>query len=231
MYLKKLGCIIFARSNSKRLNKKILQKIENIPLVLIVYLRAKKVFSQKKIVIATSKNKSDDHLVQICKKNKINYFRGNLNDVYERSIKCCEKFKFDSFMRVCSDRPFFYYELALKMKKIFQKGKYDIVTNVFPKSYPKGLTCEFIKLKTLVSVKKTSLKKTDREHIINYFYKNNKNYNIKNFNSNLSKKFKNLNLSIDSLNDYNRAKKIFKNNLYNPTMPTKTALVQTKRLV
>ena len=37
-------------------------------------------------------------------------------------------------MRVCSDRPFFYYELALKMKKTFEKGNFDIVTNVFPKS-------------------------------------------------------------------------------------------------
>tara|TARA_B100000401_G_scaffold96724_1_gene62130 strand:+ start:196 stop:891 length:696 start_codon:yes stop_codon:yes gene_type:complete len=230
MYLKKLGCIIFARSNSKRLKKKIFKEIESLPLILVVYLRTKKVFPKKKIVIATSKNKSDDQLVKICKKNKINYFRGNLNNVYDRSVQCCKKFKFDSFMRVCSDRPFFYYELALKMKKTFEKGNFDIVTNVFPKSYPRGLTCEFIKLRVLNDVKKTSLKKTDKEHILNYFYKNAKNYKIKNFNSNLNKKFKKLNLSIDNLSDYNRTLKIFQNNLYNPTMPTKIALKQSKRL-
>ena len=37
------------------------------------------------------------------------------------------KFKFDSFMRVCSDRPFFYYELALKMKKTFQIGDMSLI--------------------------------------------------------------------------------------------------------
>ena len=49
MYLKKLGCIIFARSNSKRLKKKIFKEIESLPLILVVYLRTKKVFPKKKL--------------------------------------------------------------------------------------------------------------------------------------------------------------------------------------
>ena len=132
-------------------------------------------------------------------------------------------------MRVCSDRPFFNYELALKMKKHFQKGRFDIVTNIFPKSYPKGLTCEFIKLKTLINVKKNKLKKSDKEHIFNYFYRNYKNYNIRNFKSNIQKKYIKLNLSIDNLKDFNRAKKIFEKNLHNFTMSTKIALNQIKK--
>ena len=224
MYLKKLGCIIFARSNSKRLNKKVLKQINGIPLFLIVYSRVKKIFPEKKIVIATSKNKSDDHLVKICKKNKINYYRGSLNDVYERGVQCCKRFNFDSFMRVCSDRPFFYYELALKMKKIFIKGKYDIVTNVFPKTYPKGLACEIIKLKTMDNVKKEMLSKSDKEHIINYFYKNSKNFSIKNFKSKLNKKNQNLNLSIDNLKDFKKVNEILKKNSFSATVSTNTAL-------
>ena len=79
MYLKKLGCIIFARSNSKRLNEKVLKEINGIPLILIVYSRVKKIFPKEKIVIATSRNKFDDRLVKICKKKlkeiRTNYFR------------------------------------------------------------------------------------------------------------------------------------------------------------
>ena len=107
MKLKNLGCIIFARSNSKRLKKKVLREIGGIPLVLIVFSRVRKVFPKNKIVIATSKNRFDDNLVKICKKNNIKFFRGNLNNVLQRGIQCCNKFNFDSFMRVCSDRPFF----------------------------------------------------------------------------------------------------------------------------
>tara|TARA_B100001142_G_scaffold329992_1_gene395501 strand:- start:5612 stop:6307 length:696 start_codon:yes stop_codon:yes gene_type:complete len=230
MYLKKLGCIIFARSNSKRLNEKVLKEINGIPLILIVYSRVKKIFPKEKIVIATSRNKFDDRLVKICKKNKINFFRGSLDNVYERSIQCCKKFNFDSFMRVCSDRPFFYYELAIKMKKIFVKGKYDIVTNVFPKSYPRGLACEFIKLKTMNNVRKKMLNKSDKEHIINYFYKNSKNFAIRNYKSKLNKNNQNLNLSIDNLRDFKKVHKILEKNSFNTTVSTKTALNYLMRL-
>jgi|TARA_B110000483_G_C17992342_1_gene464023 spore coat polysaccharide biosynthesis protein SpsF len=230
MKLKNLGCIIFARSNSKRLKKKVLREIGNTPLVLIVYSRVRKVFPKNKIVIATSKNKFDDNLVKICKKNNIKFFRGNLNNVFQRGVQCCKKFNLDAFMRVCSDRPFFYYELANKMKKEFQKGKYDIVTNVFPKTFPKGLTCEFIKFNTLKKVSKKNLSKKEQEHMINYFYRNSENFSIKNYKSKLSTEYKNLNLSIDNMKGLNISEKIFKKSFFNISVPTKTALKYAKEL-
>lgn len=230
MKLKNLGCIIFARSNSKRLKKKVLREIGNIPLILIVFSRVRKVFPKNKIVIATSKNRFDDNLVKILKKNNIKFFRGNLNNVFQRSMQCCNKFNFDAFMRVCSDRPFFYYELANRMKKKFEKGQFDIVTNVFPKTFPKGLTCEFIKFNTLKKVNEKDLTKREQEHMVNYFYKNSKNFSIKNYKSKLSTKYKNLNLSIDNMSGLNMSKKIFRKSFFNINVPTKTALKHAKEL-
>tara|TARA_B100000282_G_scaffold242449_1_gene185473 strand:+ start:14085 stop:14780 length:696 start_codon:yes stop_codon:yes gene_type:complete len=230
MKLKNLGCIIFARSNSKRLKKKVLREIGGIPLVLIVFSRVRKVFPKNKIVIATSKNRFDDNLVKICKKNNIKFFRGNLNNVLQRGIQCCNKFNFDSFMRVCSDRPFFYYELANKMKKKFREGQYDIVTNVFPKTFPKGLTCEFIKFNTLKKANEKDLTKKEQEHMINYFYKNSKNFSIKNYRSKFGIRYKDLNLSIDNIKGLNMSEKIFEKNFFNINVPTKTVLKDAKEL-
>ena len=145
-------------------------------------------------------------------------------------MQCCNKFNFDAFMRVCSDRPFFYYELANRMKKKFEKGQFDIVTNVFPKTFPKGLTCEFIKFNTLKKVNEKDLTKREQEHMVNYFYKNSKNFSIKNYKSKLSTKYKNLNLSIDNMSGLNMSKKIFRKSFFNINVPTKTALKHAKEL-
>ena len=81
--INKLGCIIFARLASKRLKNKALLEINNVPLILIIYKRVLKIFPKKKIVVATSNNKSDDKLVKFCKKYKINFFRGDLRNVHK----------------------------------------------------------------------------------------------------------------------------------------------------
>ena len=60
---KKLGCIIFARYDSKRLRGKVLKNVCNKPLLEIIYLRLTKVFSKDNIVIATSKDKEDKEII------------------------------------------------------------------------------------------------------------------------------------------------------------------------
>ena len=53
--------------------------------------RSKKI---KKIIVATSKDKSDDRIIKICKRLNISYFRGSLENVAKRygdlvkMIKC-----------------------------------------------------------------------------------------------------------------------------------------------
>ena len=50
----------------------------------------KRKFSKYPIIVNTSSHKSDDKIIKFCKKEKINYFRGDLNNVFDRTIKCCK---------------------------------------------------------------------------------------------------------------------------------------------
>ena len=87
-----------------------------------------------------------------------------------------------------------------------QKKKFDLITNVFPRSYPKGQSVEIIK----VSLFKKHIKKfsaLEKEHVTMYFYKNFKNFNIKNFAFKGNKKI--MNLSIDTKIDLKRILKNF----------------------
>ena len=207
-----MAIIIFARLNSKRLPKKILQKINSKPLLLLIIDRIKiKSKFKLPIIVATSKNKSDDEIEKFCTKYKIKIFRGDLTDVYKRSIDCFDKYKLKSFVRVCADRPFFDVNLMDRMITKFTNSKFDIISNQYPRTYPKGLGCEVAKTNIFFKIKKSVLSENYKEHIFNYFYKNAQNYKIYNFS--LSKRFSNIKNSDFSINNNKDLLKI--NNIYN----------------
>lgn len=196
----KLIVIIQARSNSKRFNNKVLYKIYNKPIIWHVVSKIKKSKNVKKIIIATSKKKTDDKLVKYLKKVKINYFRGSLTNVAKRLCDAAEKNKANFFMRISADSPLIDPAIIDKAIKIFnsQKKKYDIITNVFPRSYPKGQSVEIIKTSKLRYFL-NKFNKEQKEHVTKYFYKNYKNFMIKNFKS-IKDKTK-TKLSIDTKDD------------------------------
>tara|TARA_B110000090_G_C13346224_1_gene433075 strand:- start:828 stop:1463 length:636 start_codon:yes stop_codon:yes gene_type:complete len=184
--------VIQARCSSKRFKNKILFPINNLPLIIHVNLRVKKSRFIKKIIIATSKNKTDDKLIKILKKFKIKYFRGDLKNVAKRLYKVAELNKVKYFMRISGDSPLINYKIIDRALNIFKnKNKdYDLITNIFPRSFPKGQSIEIIKTSTL----KKNLdffSKLDEEHVSTYFYKNFKRFKILNF------KFKNKKKEID----------------------------------
>ena len=89
-----------------------------------------------------------------------------------------------------------------KLSKKAISGNYDIVTNTFKRSYPKGQSIEI--LKNNVYLKNyLKFKKRDLEHVTTYFYRNKKNFNICNVSN--KKNYKLINLSIDNKLDYERA--------------------------
>lgn len=214
----KLVIIIPARMGSKRLRGKILKKINNYPLLWILIKRLKKVKSIKKIIVSTTKNKIDDKIIQFCKKNKISYYRGSTKNVAERVCKTALKFNADAFIRINGDSPFIDYRIIDKLINIFKKKKPDLMTNIFPRSFPIGQSVEIVDQKTLSTNLSKLTKKSYKEHITKYFYKNSKNFKIENFKN--SKNYSNKKLAIDTKEDFERFKnmKIKNENLLNIDM-------------
>ena len=167
--MNRLGIIIFARSSSRRLPNKVLKKICGQPLLKLIISRVKKSSQKYPIIVNTSSHKSDDKIIKFCKKEKINYFRGDLNNVFDRTIKCCKKFKLKSFVRINADRPYLDFKLISRMIYIFSKEKFDIITNQFPKTVPIGLACEVASSKLFFDLEKSKIKKSEQEHIFNFF--------------------------------------------------------------
>ena len=201
--------LVYARLNSKRLPNKVLLKINSKPLIQLVIDRIKNISKFKlPIIVVTSNKKSDDRLVQFCKNKNIDFFRGDLNNVFKRTIQCFNKYKFSSFVRVCADRPFFDIHLMDKMILKFRKKKYHIVTNQFPRTYPQGLACEVANINIFKKLNHIKMINSDKEHIFNFFYKKNKSYKIFNFLNKID--HSKINVSINDKKDLSKIRKIYR---------------------
>ncbi len=198
----KILAIIQSRLDSNRLPNKGLLPINNIPLTVLV---AKRVISKKyKTIVATTTQKSDDDLCVLLKNNNINYFRGSSNNVRKRFLGCCKNYDDeDIIVRLTSDNCFpdknLIENLILQVKG---DVKYTYIDNIFSK-VPYGLSVEVFKLGYLR--KKKINNKRELEHITLNFEKKNK------FNYKSKHNMQNLRCTIDTVDDYAKILKIFKN--------------------
>jgi spore coat polysaccharide biosynthesis protein SpsF (cytidylyltransferase family) len=199
----KLISIIQARTSSKRLENKVLKKINKKPIIEYVYESAlnSKLFDD--IIIATSNKKSDHAIAEWCKEKNIKCFRGSLNDVSSRFYKICKNQKFDYFMRVCADSPLLDFKILKKKIKFIKNC--DLFTNCLDKTFPKGQSIEIISKKVFMKNVK-NFQKRHKEHITSFFYENHEKFSIKNFVS--REDLSQINLSIDTINDFYKIKKI-----------------------
>ena len=117
--MKNVVAIVQARVGSERLPGKILKKISNLSLIEWVIKRLKKSKKIKKIILATTRFKSDDILKKVAKKNRVSIYRGKSNDVLSRFYQAAKKSKSNTIIRVCADNPFIDYEQINLLIKIF----------------------------------------------------------------------------------------------------------------
>ena len=156
-------CIIQARYSSNRLPGKVLKKIFGITVLKRVINQVRKSKKISKIIVATSKHSTDKKIINFCKKNKIHCISGPLNNVFKRFYSIIVHEDCKSFVRISADSPLLDCSLIDKAITFFNRKRYDIVTNVFPRTFPKGFSVEVINSKIildfLIRVKK---KKTSR---------------------------------------------------------------------
>ena len=195
--------------SSKRFKGKVLYKIKKKPLIWYLINNIKKSKKVTNIIVATSKNKSDDPLTKYLKRINIKFFRGNLNNVMKRLFDLSKKLKKKYFLRISADSPLIDYKIIDRAILLAnKKKKFDLITNVFPRSYPSGQSTEIIRSDILGNaLNNPKITKYDLEHVTTFFYKNYKKYKIINFST--KKKYYNK-FSIDYKNDLGNLEKYFK---------------------
>ena len=161
------------------------------------------------ILVATSTEESDDQIFQFCTSKCYQVFRGSLNDVGERLHDAAKAKSCNNFLRICGDSPFIDPQIIDQAISLSETSDFDLVTNVFPRSFPKGQSVEVIKTKSLEQVLQKNRSCEHKEHVTSYIYKHHSQFRICSFSSGYD--LAEHSQCIDSKQDYMTAKKLSEN--------------------
>lgn len=210
-----IGFIIVVRTDSKRLkNKTLINIYKNKKLIDLVIKNILKIFPKNyKLIVATTSRIVDQNLIRYIKNNykNIEIFKGNYLNVALRFLNTMKRFDLNYAIRVNGDSPLIDMSLIKKNLKFLEKTKYDIITNVYKRSYPKGQSVEIISRDILIKyIKNISKSRKHSEHITSYFYKDNIFKKLRSRQIKNKKDFSKINLSIDNQRDLEFLKSIVK---------------------
>ena len=158
--------IITARTQSSRLNNKILKKITKSNLSIdILIKRAAKIGYP--VILACSESKKDNKLVNYVKKKykKTIIFRGNEINKLKRWHDCFQKFKINKACMIDGDDLSFC--ISTYKSSVSALKQYDVIRH--DKRMIPGLFTYAIRKKALIACRKLFLKKPNSEMVDSYF--------------------------------------------------------------
>jgi len=127
-----------------------------------------------KIIIATTNLEEDNAIVNFAKKNEIEYFRGESDDVLDRYYQCAKNFSSDNILRITSDSPLIDPTVIDDLIINYQKSSCDYASTNLARTYPFGIDAEIFSFNTLEKTWKNAILPSEREHVSPYMKKNSK---------------------------------------------------------
>lgn len=166
--------------SSNRLPGKMLAPFRGRPLVDHVMDAAFRAVGRAASVLLTSTHATDDPLAAYAEHRKWSVFRGDLDNVFKRFRDALSAHPADWVVRICGDSPLISSELINEAIAMAHLDAPDLVSNVFPRTYPKGQSVEVIRATLLESLDPDTLSANEREHVTPYFYANAEKFRIVN---------------------------------------------------
>lgn len=173
---------VLVRLSSKRLPAKALLRFGRDVLIGSVVDGVSRATLPSGSVVVTSDQESDDPLVRWCTDRAIQVMRGPLENVADRLLRCADSLDAPAVVRISGDSPFIDPSLIDHAVALWMRDSLDLVTNVFPRSYPKGQSVEVISTQALRELlQQSDLEPEDLEHVTPAFYRSSSNWRIRNF--------------------------------------------------
>jgi spore coat polysaccharide biosynthesis protein SpsF len=178
----KIVTVIQARTLSTRFPGKVLKLLAGEPVLIRMVERVKASKLSGNIVVATTTNKADDEIEEICMEENINCFRGDPLDLLDRHYKTGLKFGADAVVKIPSDCPLIDPKIIDKVISYYiaNSDRYNYVSNLHPPSYPDGNDVEVIQMSTLFTAWKEANKDFEREHTTPFIWERPERFRIGN---------------------------------------------------
>lgn len=157
--------IIQARMTSARLPGKVLADLDGMPLLEYLLRRIEGSRTLTNVVVATTVNESDDPIVDLCDRLRVDSYRGAEHDVLGRFVGAVSPFRDDTIVRLTADCPLTDPELVDQIVSFFMGSGFDYVSNVIRRTFPDGLDVEVFSRAALARANDEAASDYDREHV------------------------------------------------------------------
>jgi spore coat polysaccharide biosynthesis protein SpsF len=204
--------ILQARTSSSRLPNKIFLPFYGKKNILDILLE--KLFGFYQVIVATTTSPKDDVIEAYCKQNNVICFRGSEENVLNRFIQAADFYNLKKIIRICSDNPFLDVDELKKLDAFAGKSNAEYISfqinNIPSIKTHFGFWGEFVCIDALKKVAQQTQDTFFCEHVTNYIYSNPDKYTIEWLDvDELLKKHQNIRLTVDTIDDFDRAKKIY----------------------
>ncbi len=200
--------VVQARINSSRLPGKALIRLGNESILGLTVNRLNRSSKISSLIIASSDQPADDAIENHAINLGVEVYRGNLEDVGSRLLEAAISRNADAFVRISADSPFIDWRIVDRAISLYQACHPDLVTNVFPRTFPKGQSVEIIKTGALAGICKIERTPQQKEHVTPFFYDHFKDFEIISFTSGIDSSASVQ--CIDDQDDFERAVEIVK---------------------
>ncbi len=199
--------IVQARMSSERLPGKVIADLCGKPVIQNIVERLRKSNMLDEIIIATSDTKSDDIIEEICYKNNIQVFRGNLDNVLERFYQCASIYGADIIVRCTADNPFVDAGIIDDAVAMFMSKKLDYLS--YKKKLPLGMGIEVFNFNALKKSYFETNNKECLEHVTPYIIMNPHIFNTLTFLDEQDPDYSFMRFTMDTHEDYEFASKVY----------------------
>ncbi len=151
------------------------------PMLLHLIDRLRTIQRLNGIIIATSTDEADGRVAEFAVAAGVGIWRGPLDDVLGRMAQAAAASNASTIVRVTGDSPLLDPRIIEQALDLFSGNSADVVTNVYPRSFPKGQSVEILTRATLDRLAGEAVAPEEREHVTRYAYAHPERFRIVNF--------------------------------------------------
>ena len=163
--------ILQARMSSSRLPGKVLRPLLGQPMILRQVERLRRCRELDRIVVATSRDPSDDILAETLVQAGLETVRGPLDDVLGRFLLAADQLELrGDIVRLTADCPLADPGVIDACVALRREGGFDYASNGQVRTYPRGLDVEVFTAGALRRAGAEATSPYDREHVTPWIY-------------------------------------------------------------
>ena len=163
-------CVVQARTGSTRLPGKVLQELGGRPLLRYMLDRLADLRVDE-LVVATSALDRDDPVAGIASDAGRPVVRGSESDVLDRFSAALDAHPADHVVRLTADCPLADPALVESVLARHLDRGADYTSNVFPRTFPRGLDCEVMTAAALRAACAEAVDPAEHEHVTPFLYR------------------------------------------------------------